>query len=294
MLPQIGVGRLDRAHARAAQFVDEAILQGAIETLPAAARLGRVGADVFDAEAGESAADVRQVLAIDRAPGLGRVEGPAGAIGVQRERHPDGPHDMSEGVHDGREGFRRPQLGVQQPFGRVIEDRDEGLTSVGNEREPRVGAAVEVQQLAKARAGFPPTAMASPGAALGHEARGLQGEFDERVGEGHRVIAPGELVEVPNVEADIVLAIEAQDALHLGARRREVRGALAAAIEQAELGILLIASPPPAQRSWMDRQNVCRLQPRETACQRPHDHLLVRHGPLHRGRGEHHQHPLGC
>jgi hypothetical protein len=196
---------------------------------------------VFDAEAGEGATEVGQVIAIDRAAGLRRVEGPAGPIGVKRQRQADGPHDMGEGVHDGREGFRRPQLGVQQTFGRVVEDRDESL-----QREPCVGAAVEVQQLAKARAGFPPPAMATPGAALGHEARGLQGELDEGVGEGHRVIAPGELVEVPDIEAGVVLAIEAQDSLHLGAGRREVRGALAAAIEQAELGILLIARPPSA------------------------------------------------
>jgi len=100
---------------------------------------------VFDAEAGESAADVRQVLAIDRAPGLGRVEGPARAIGVQRERHPDGPHDMGEGVHDREQRFAGPQLGVQQTLGGVVEHGDEGLPLGGHESQPGVGAAVDMQ-----------------------------------------------------------------------------------------------------------------------------------------------------
>jgi len=60
------------------------------------------------------------------------------------------------------------------------------------------------------------------------------------------VIALGELVEVLDVEAGVVFAIEVQDPLPLRAGGREVRRALAAAIEQPELGIPLIASPPPA------------------------------------------------
>jgi hypothetical protein len=136
--------------------------------------------------------------------------------------------------------------------------------------------------------------MAAAGAARGHEPRRLQREFDERVGEGHPVIPPREVVEVPHVEAVVRLPIEVQDPLHLGARGREVRGALPAPIEQPEDGVLLIASSPSSQRARIDAQNIGGLQPRQSARQRPHDHLLVRHGPLHRGRRKRLQHLLGC
>ena len=55
-LAQVGVGGVDGGDAGEAQFVDEAILQGAVEALAAAAGLGGVGADVLDAEPGESPA----------------------------------------------------------------------------------------------------------------------------------------------------------------------------------------------------------------------------------------------
>src|SRR5262252_2125233 len=80
--------------------------------------------------------------------------------------------------------------------------------------------------------------MAAAGAALGHEPRGLQREFDEGVRKGHAVIPSGQLVKVPHIEPGVRLAIEVQDALHLGARGREMRGTPPAAIEQPELGIL--------------------------------------------------------
>jgi hypothetical protein len=50
--------------------------------------------------------------------------------------------------------------------------------------------------------------MAAAGAALGHEPGRLQREFDKRIGQRHRVIAPGELMEVPHVEALVVLSVQ--------------------------------------------------------------------------------------
>ena len=102
---QIGVGGVDRGDAREAQFVDEAILQGAVEAPPAAAGLGGVGADVLDAQTGERPADMGEVLAIHGAAGLGGVEGPAGTVGVQSAGQADRGEDVGQGGHDGREGF---------------------------------------------------------------------------------------------------------------------------------------------------------------------------------------------
>src|SRR5207247_4533240 len=76
---QVAIRRLEGADIGQAQLVHEPVLQRAVEPFPPAARLRGVGPDVFDAEAGEGAADVREVVAIDGPPGLRRVEGPARA-----------------------------------------------------------------------------------------------------------------------------------------------------------------------------------------------------------------------
>lgn len=51
LLDEIGVGGGARGDAGEGQLVDQTALDGAVEALTAAARLGRVGADVLDAEA---------------------------------------------------------------------------------------------------------------------------------------------------------------------------------------------------------------------------------------------------
>src|SRR5262245_12018004 len=231
LLPQIGVGRLEGVDPRAAEFVDEAILQGAIEPLAPPARLRRIGADVLDAQSGQRAPDVREVVAIDGAAGLGRVEGPAGAIRIECHWQPARAQHMSEGVHHRLQGLARPELRIEQMLGGVIEDGDEGLALRRREGEPAVRAAVEMQQLAVAGTRLAPAPSAAAGAALGDEPRGLQREFDEGVRKGHAVIPSGQLVKVPHIEPGVRLAIEVQDALHLGARGREMRGTPPAAIE---------------------------------------------------------------
>src|SRR6266851_7380722 len=50
-LPQVAVGGGHRGDAGEAEFVDEAILQGAVDALTAAAGRGRIAEDVLDAEA---------------------------------------------------------------------------------------------------------------------------------------------------------------------------------------------------------------------------------------------------
>src|SRR5438034_6154177 len=65
-----------------------------------------------------------------------------------------------------------------------------------------------MQELAEtgARLAAPPVPAA--GLVLGHQARGLQGLLDERIAEAHAMLAPGELVEMPDVEPQIPLAID--------------------------------------------------------------------------------------
>ena len=190
---------------------------------------------------------------------MGGVEGPAGAIGVEGDGHAAGPEHVRERVHDGRQRLAEPELRVEQALGGVIEDRDEGLARVRIEREPGVGAAVEMQQFAEAGPGLAPPSVAAPGAALGHEPRLLEGEPDA-VGEPHAVIAAGEVMEVPHVEAAVGVAVQAQHALDLGHRRFAGRGQLASVIEADHL-VGFIPGPSAAQAPRMDTEDVGRLQP---------------------------------
>src|SRR5262249_50086008 len=107
-------------------------------------------------------------------------------------------------------------LRIEQALRGVIEDSDEGLALGGLPGEPRVRAAVEMQQLPVAGAGLAPAPRATAGATLGHEPRGLRGVVDEGVGEQNTGIPSGELMEVPHVEALVRLSIEVQDPLDLG------------------------------------------------------------------------------
>ena len=82
-------------------------------------------------------------------------------------------------------------------------------------REPLMHAAIEVQHFTKAGAGLSPEPMAAPGPMFLHQSRGLQGLLRKAIRHGHAVLAPGDLVKVPDIEARIPLAIKSQDQLEL-------------------------------------------------------------------------------
>src|SRR5919201_764994 len=103
---------------------------------------GGVAGDVLDAQPGEDLADDG---------GLSRIDLPAG----------------------------RPELGVEQPLGRIVQDGEHDRPLRGAEGEPPMGTAIEVQQRAEAGAGLPAAAVAAASAALAHEAGFLPGDTDE-------------------------------------------------------------------------------------------------------------------
>ena len=185
--------------------------------------------------------------AIGRAAGGGSVHGPVGAVGVEGQGQPialqHGPH----GAHDRRDAFAPlPQLGVQQLLGGVVDDGDEGEPSIRGGGQPGVTTAIEMQRLAKTRAGLPAPTMAPTRAVFGHEPRRLQGLPDKGIAEAHAVLPPRELMEMPHVEPLIALPVERQQALDLGHRRPFRRRHAPPPIEQAVIaGLLQAPSPPP-------------------------------------------------
>jgi hypothetical protein len=199
---------------------------------------------------------------IHLAAGAGGVEGPPSAVGVEGDGQAVRLKDRPQRAHHRRSGLARPELGIEQPLGRVIEDGDEGLALRRAEREPGMAAAIEVQEFAETRARLAAPPMTAPGAPLADEAGFLERELDEGVGQGHAVIAPGEVVEVPHVEAGVpvarpvALAIQAQDALDLRDGRFAARGLPAAPIIEAQDAVTLIPGAPAAQAARMDAENV--------------------------------------
>jgi hypothetical protein len=86
--------------------------------------------------------------------------------------------------------------------------------SFGEQREPTLSTAVEMQ-LTDASARLAEPTVPAPRLVLGHQAGGLQGVFHEGVAGAHPMLAPGELAEMADVEAQIVLAIERAETLHV-------------------------------------------------------------------------------
>jgi hypothetical protein len=244
---------------------------------------------VLDAEPRQGPADVRETVAIDGAPSLGGVKRPAGPIGIQGHGQAEAPAHRGQGGHDRGGGFRRPELGVEQVLGGVVEDGDEGLALPRAQGQPFMGAAVEVQQLAEPGAGLPAPAVATAGAALAHQPGLLERQANEAVGQRHAVIPAEEVVEGAHVEAAVGVPIQAQDPRQLAHRHLARRGQLPAIVEPVAL-VGLIAGAPPPQAARLDAEDVGGLQPGEGATQ---GNLLTLHGLLHGGREPTDRHLLG-
>src|SRR5215468_4708690 len=122
-----------------------------------------------------------------------------------------------QGTHDRGDALAAiPELGVQDALRRVVDDDDQGEPLLRPQGEPAVAAAVQMQQLAEARARLAPAAMPTAGAAFGHEPRALQSLLDEGIAEPHLMMPSRELVKMADIEAGIVLAVEREHALQLG------------------------------------------------------------------------------
>src|SRR5437879_6904453 len=138
-----------------------------------------------------------------------------------------------------------------------------------------------MQELAEtgARLAAPPVPAA--GLVLGHQARGLQGLLDERIAEAHAMRAPGELVEMPDVEPQIPLAIEREQALHLGDRGALGRGGLPPAVQEPVIPVMLQPPADAPDRTGAVAQDVGGLHPGQLPVDGPQDHFLYLHGTLH-------------
>ena len=233
-LDEVAVGGRTGPDPGEPELVHEAVLEGAIGPLAAAAGLRRVAQDMFDAEGVQRAADLSEARAIWGAARGRGVDGPVGAVRVERARQPVAFEHGPERLHDRAGGFAAlDELGIEELLRRIVDHDEQRVPGVGDEGEPAMAATVEMQQFPETGPRLAPPPVAAPGAALGHEPRPLEGGLDQRVGEGHAVIPPGQLVEVPDIEPVVPLAIQPEDPLELAQGDPPGRRGLAAAIEQA-------------------------------------------------------------
>src|SRR6185503_1510333 len=135
---------------------------------------------------------------------------------------------------------------------------DEGEPLVGDEGEPVMAAAVEMQQLAEARARLAAPPVAAAGAVLGHE--------------------PGALVEVADIEPLIAVAVEREQALDLAHGGPLRRGHLPAAIEQSVIAVVLQLPSQAPDAAGAAAQDLGRLDPGQLAIQGSHDDFVDLHG----------------
>ena len=123
--------------------------------------------------------------------------------------------------------------------------------------------------------------MSAPGLVLGHQARGLQRLLHERVAEAHPMLAPGELVEMADVETQIPLAIEREQALHVGDRGPLGRRGLPPAVQEAVIPEMLQPPTDAPDRARTVAQDVGGLGPGQLPIDGPQNHFLYLHGSLH-------------
>src|SRR4030095_4517147 len=143
-----------------------------------------------------------------------------------------------------------------------------------------MAAAVEVHQLAPARPRLAaaPVADARPG--LRQQAGLLQSRLHVRIGQRHPVLAARDLVEVPGVEAGVLLAIEPPEALDFGEGGPPRRGPPAPAVEEAEVAIAREAPAPAAQTARRAADDLRRLDPADLPAHCAQHHLTNRHSLL--------------
>src|SRR5690242_20866640 len=94
--------------------------------------------------------------------------------------------------------------------------------------------AIEMHELTETRPRLAAAAMAAPRAVSRQEARPLESGLHVGIGQRDAVLAPGDLMEVAAIEADVVRAIELQHTLDFRERRAPGRGPAAATIEKPD------------------------------------------------------------
>src|SRR6266568_2340824 len=281
-LAQEPVRFLQRPNPGQAQLLRQPPLPGPKAPLAASPRLRRVGGDHFDLQLLQRPPHLRQPPRIDRPACLRRLKEMARPVAIERAESSLALDHFRQRRHHRARRFFFHQLRVVGFVGRVVEHLDQVIPAVV--LEPLVMTPIQVQQHPRQRPRRPPLAVYAALPRLLHQPRSLQGQLDPRVAQPDAMLFPQLLVKVPHVEVVVALLIEPQHFFH-GLQRHALGARSAPApVEQPVVAVLLVAAPPAPHAPVADAENLRRLPPRDPLRQRPQNHLLNLHRPLHGGR----------
>src|SRR5712692_10766599 len=144
-------------------------------------------------------------------------------------------------------------------------------------------AAVDVHQHARQRSPRTPLAMHPALASPRHQPRSLQHPFHPAVAERDLVLAAQLLVKMPQVQIEVLVAVQSQHSLHH--RHRHFPGGRLAPppVKQPAKAKLFIALPPAPHVPVADADDLRRLPPGDLLGHGPQNYFLYFHCPLHRG-----------
>lgn len=215
---QDGVGLLEGAGPRPAQFTDEAILQGAPEAFDPAFGLRGSGRDPADAQLLEGAADVGEraraaaQLLIERQRLAGRALEDAVAIAVDCDRAALGRHQRAQDPEIAVGIFLVTEEGGRHQVGGVVDGAVEDQARAPA-FQPVVVAGIELDEQARLGHALAPAAMPTgpPGAWAG-QTRSHEPAMDRPVGQQQPMVLDERFGQVLVIKAGIGRAGEAEDA----------------------------------------------------------------------------------
>jgi len=212
---------------------------------------------VLDPEMGQRAADLGQLLLVDRLAGLGGEEVMTAAVGIEARGQAACREHLEKCPERRNRAFLLDQKCRVDIARRVVHGDNE--IERGRPFKPGKGAGVLVQHHAHARLAL---TLAPVGAApLGaiDQAHGLQLQLGPGVAPLETVLPPQVLVEVPHVPTRVagpVLVDHPDDPVD---RHTSHRRLAKAAIRQAAIPLLLIAAPPASKLPLRTPQKLTRF-----------------------------------
>jgi len=216
--PQKGIGLVERPDVGEAEFLDEPILERAKEPLHPTFSLGRARRDPANAQVVQRAAHLRQAECIGELGRNGRggtrlaPEDPV-PVGVDGGRHAVAAQDLGEQQEVAMRVFLRAKDGPQHPTRRIVNCGEEHeVRSSG--AEPRMMAAVELDEQAGLRHPRPPAAVPGRPAGAGpRDACLAQHAKHGRAGQREGMVLPEQIGQMVIVDPRVDRARQHHDLL---------------------------------------------------------------------------------
>jgi len=278
--PDVLVRLSETTHPRQLQLLHQTILKRPVGSFAPTTPLRRVRRNVLDPKTLQHRPHSRQSRLVHRPPSLLRLESPTRTIAVHSPRDSIGPDHFVKAAQHPTRRLLLPQLCVQHPRRRVVDDAQHRLPLPSHQLEPFVVAPVDQNHVSKARTWLTTHTMSPTRLLPLHQPRFLQQLLHRRVRQLHSVLPPHRLMKVPHIPPTVPLPVQPQNPLHLPYRRTSDRRHPPSSVQKPRVTVLLEPHPPPPQSSRAHPQNLRRSKPVNLPRQRLQNHFLNLHRPL--------------